>query len=71
MTGYFSEPLAFGMRAYKFITGQKHGTYDVIHDNQALSYGIADIKGGLSGSRDHISSCYYRPGPCHPVLHVS
>ena len=42
MTGYFSEPLAFGIRAYDYIT--KNGAkYDVIHDNQTLSYGIVDI----------------------------
>lgn len=42
MTGYFSEPLAFGIRAYDYII--KNGAkYDIIHDNQTLSYGIADI----------------------------
>ena len=43
MTGYFSEPLAFGMRAYDYIVRKGGAKYDVIHDNQTLSYGIADI----------------------------
>lgn len=44
MTGYFSEPLSFGMRAYRYLTGGEGKRYDVIHDNQTLSYGIVDIK---------------------------
>jgi glycosyltransferase involved in cell wall biosynthesis len=44
MTGYFSEPLSFGMRAFEYLTGKESKTYDVIHDNQTLSYGIVDIK---------------------------
>jgi len=43
MTGYFSEPLTFGMRAFKYLTGGQAKTYDVIHDNQTLAYGIVDI----------------------------
>ena len=35
----FSEPLTFGMRAYDYF--RRHGgTYDVVHDNQTLAYGI-------------------------------
>lgn len=44
MTGYFSEPLAFGMRALKYLTGGEAKNYDVIHDNQTLAYGIIDIR---------------------------
>jgi len=43
MTGYFSEPLTFGMRAFRYLTSGQGKHYDVIHDNQTLSYGIADI----------------------------
>ena len=43
-TGYFSEPLAFGMRAYRYLVDNGNKKYDVIHDNQTLSYGIADIQ---------------------------
>jgi len=43
MTGYFSEPLAFGIRAYDYLVRGVGVKYDVIHDNQTLSYGIADI----------------------------
>jgi glycosyltransferase involved in cell wall biosynthesis len=44
MTGYFSEPLAFGMRAYEYLCKESHKKYDVIHDNQTLAWGIADIQ---------------------------
>lgn len=44
MTGYFSEPLAFGMRAYEYLCGDGAKKYDVIHDNQTLAWGIADIQ---------------------------
>jgi len=44
MTGYFSEPLAFGMRAYQYLCSDKSKKYDVIHDNQTMAYGIADIQ---------------------------
>jgi MMP alpha-(1->4)-mannosyltransferase len=43
MSGYFSEPLAFGMRAYELIRGG-NDKYDVIHDNQTMSYGILKIR---------------------------
>jgi glycosyltransferase involved in cell wall biosynthesis len=35
----FPEPFTFGLRAYRFLKGKIHN-YDVIHDNQSLSYGI-------------------------------
>lgn len=43
MSGYFSEPLAFGIRAYDLmrLNGNK---YDIVHDNQTLSYGILKIQ---------------------------
>ena len=39
----FSEPLTFGMRAYKYLKNRFH-KYDIIHDNQSLSYGLWAIK---------------------------
>jgi glycosyltransferase involved in cell wall biosynthesis len=39
----FSEPLTFGMRAYEYLKNRFH-QYDVIHDNQSLSYGLWSIK---------------------------
>lgn len=39
----FSEPLTFGMRAYKYLKNKSH-KYDIIHDNQSLSYGLWVIK---------------------------
>ena len=44
MTGYFSEPLAFGMRAYQYLCRDDIKKYDVIHDNQTMSWGIVDIQ---------------------------
>lgn len=35
----FPEPFTFGLRAYRFLKRKIH-KYDVIHDNQSLSYGI-------------------------------
>jgi glycosyltransferase involved in cell wall biosynthesis len=43
MTGYFSEPLAFGMRSYNLLHSNK-GKYDVIHDNQTLAYGMLKLQ---------------------------
>ena len=43
-TGYFSEPLAFGMRAYRYLCSDGVKKYDVIHDNQTMAWGIADIQ---------------------------
>jgi len=35
----FPEPLTFGMRAYNYLKPRRQ-VYDIIHDNQSLSYGI-------------------------------
>lgn len=35
----FPEPFTFGIRAYRFLRDRFH-KYDIIHDNQSLSYGI-------------------------------
>ncbi|MBM3166310.1 MAG: glycosyltransferase family 4 protein [Chloroflexi bacterium] len=43
MTGYFSEPLAFGMRAYNLLRYSQQ-KYDVIHDNQTMSYGVLKLR---------------------------
>ena len=43
LTGAFSEPYCFGRRVLKYL--KKHGRhYDIIHDNQCLSYGMLDIQ---------------------------
>lgn len=43
LTGGFAEPYTFGRRAVKYL--RKHRTeYDLIHDNQSLSYGMLDIQ---------------------------
>jgi len=41
-TGAFPEPLTFGLRVADFFRKNKPD-FDVIHDNQCLSYGILDI----------------------------
>ncbi|HDY83621.1 MAG TPA: glycosyltransferase family 1 protein [Halieaceae bacterium] len=43
LTGGFAEPYTFGRRAVKYL--RKHGhNYDLIHDNQSLSYGMLQIQ---------------------------
>ncbi len=44
MSGYFSEPLAFGMRAHGYVQNSGKNIYDIVHDNQTLSYGIHKIQ---------------------------
>ncbi len=39
----FPEPFTFGLRAYQFLRNKFHH-YDIIHDNQSLSYGLWAIK---------------------------
>lgn len=42
--GFFTEPLTFGMRAYDYLgKNKRYKKYDVIHDNQSLSYSIPKI----------------------------
>lgn len=38
----YPEPMTFGMRAKKYLAS-RYDSYDIIHDNQSLSYGIASI----------------------------
>lgn len=42
ISGYFAEPLSFGMRAYEFLC--RNNNYDIVHDNQTLAYGILKIQ---------------------------
>jgi glycosyltransferase involved in cell wall biosynthesis len=39
----FPEPFTFGIRAYRFLRNQFR-QYDIVHDNQSLSYGLWAIK---------------------------
>ncbi len=39
----FPEPFTFGLRAYRFLR-DKFQNYDIVHDNQSLSYGLWAIK---------------------------
>ncbi len=42
ISGYFAEPLSFGMRAYEYI--RRNSQYDIVHDNQTMAYGILKIQ---------------------------
>jgi len=43
LTGCFSEPLSFGLRADAYL--RRHGhRYDLIHDNQSLAYGMLKVQ---------------------------
>lgn len=41
-TGSFPEPFTFGERAYSYLKKQRK-KYDIVHDNQCLSYGIGRL----------------------------
>jgi len=41
--GGFPEPLTFGVRAYRFFR-RRRPRYDIVHDNQCLSYGLWGLK---------------------------
>lgn len=41
-SGSFPEPYTFGIRAYRFLL-RNRTRYDIVHDNQGLSYGIGMI----------------------------
>lgn len=43
LTGGFAEPYTFGRRAAKYLR-QHRDNYDLVHDNQSLSYGMLDIQ---------------------------
>jgi len=42
----FPEPFTFGLRARQFLRNKRHN-YDIVHDNQGLSYGLMTIKNWL------------------------
>lgn len=43
MTGAFSEPLAFSIRAWQMLR-PRIGDFDLVHDNQSLGYGLLGIE---------------------------
>lgn len=43
LTGGFAEPYTFGRRAVKYLREHGH-EYDLVHDNQSLSYGMLQIQ---------------------------
>ena len=44
ISGYFSEPLAFGMRAHALLRNSTGNKYDIVHDNQTMAYGVLKIQ---------------------------
>jgi len=43
LTGGFAEPYTFGRRAVKYLKARQ-GEYDLVHDNQSLSYGMLKLQ---------------------------
>jgi MMP alpha-(1->4)-mannosyltransferase len=43
LTGGFAEPYTFGRRAVKYLR-QHRDDYDLVHDNQSLSYGMLELQ---------------------------
>ena len=43
LTGGFAEPYTFGRRAVRYLRRHR-GDYDLIHDNQSLSYGMVQLQ---------------------------
>ena len=43
LSGGFAEPMTFGRRAVKYLR-QHHSDYDLVHDNQSLSYGMLKLQ---------------------------
>ncbi len=43
LTGGFAEPCTFGRRAVRYLRRHR-GDYDLIHDNQSLSYGMVQLQ---------------------------
>ncbi|MFT6368921.1 MAG: glycosyltransferase involved in cell wall biosynthesis, partial [Bacteroidia bacterium] len=43
LTGGFAEPYTFGRRAVKYLKQHGHN-YDLVHDNQSLSYGMLQLQ---------------------------
>jgi len=43
LTGGFAEPYTFGRRAVRYLR-EHGGEYDLVHDNQSLSYGMLEIQ---------------------------
>ncbi len=43
-SGGFPEPFTFGLRAYHYFR-RKMPLYDIVHDNQSLSYGVLGLRG--------------------------
>lgn len=43
LSGGFAEPYTFGRRAVKYLRAHRH-EYDLVHDNQSLSYGMLQLQ---------------------------
>ena len=61
----FPEPFTFGLMAYLYLKSRLR-TFDIVHDNQSLSYGIwamnklvPTISTIHHQKKPHLASCYY------------
>ena len=43
LTGGFAEPYSFGRRAFRYLSRRRH-YYDLVHDNQSLSFGMLKLQ---------------------------
>ncbi len=43
VTGNFSEPMAFSLRAWRYLRDRRH-EFDVVHDNQTLGWGLLALR---------------------------
>ncbi len=64
LTGGFAEPYTFGRRAVKYL--RRHGSrYDLVHDNQSLSYGMLKLQNlGIplvTTPHSHSYTCFTTP----------
>ena len=60
-TGRFSEPLAFSLRAWRYLDGRKL-EFDLVHDNQCLGYGMLGHRPAAARPRDAAPPDHDGPG---------
>ncbi len=52
MSGGFPEPYTFGRRVVKYLRQHAHA-YDIVHDNQSLSYGMLELQQSRAARGKH------------------
>ena len=61
-TGRFPEPLAFSLRAWRYLDGRSVD-FDLVHDNQCLGYGLLAIDRAAARARHDPPPDHRRPAP--------